>query len=115
MDFFKELRKFKIRFNEENVISIVTVYVPIYVRFIASLGLKFNFVNVTLESFPLDDVLVAFEKLVDETNEFGQSYFLKRDLLELHREDYGLKIEFTKAQKFIYDQLLKTISFLKRN
>lgn len=115
MVFFEELKKHKIRFNEENVISIVPDYIPIYVKFIASLGSKFNFADVSLESFPIDDVMLVFEKLIDETNEFGQNYFLKKELMELREENYGIKIKFTVAQRFIYDQLLKTIRFLGHN
>lgn len=116
MSFYKELRKHRIQFNQENVISNVSVFIPDHVKFVASLGWKFNFVHFSHESFPFDDVSIAFRKMLDETNEFGQNYFLKKELKEMCKNNFGVKIrDGSEAQKFIYDQFLKTISFMNLN
>lgn len=43
MNFFGNLKRLNIKFNHENVIVVTAVRIPLYVRFVASLGMKFNF------------------------------------------------------------------------
>lgn len=110
------LRTMQISFNPENVVCLTERTIPLSVKFTVSLGPKFGFVNFPGDLLNLEDFNVAFDKILDECNQFDQWFMLRKDMEELREEiKFGSVMEFSKAQKFIRQQADLAAMFLKAN
>lgn len=109
-----------ISYHDGNVICLTKAKVPLYVKFVASLGQKFNFTRRPHDPVPLNEFSLTFEKLLQETNQYGQKVMLERDLKQLYDEiknsARNLQVEdVTAAQHFIRQLYEKTKLFLREN
>lgn len=91
-----------------------------FVKFIASLGQKFNFSVRPHDPIPIRSFNVAFDKLLDKTNQYGQKLLLEKDLNEIHDElvDNSKNLgsaNVSPAQHFIRQLSEKTELFLQSN
>lgn len=115
-EFFKLMKEYHISFNPENVILLTKTCIPPYVTLIASLGWKYNFINNSDDTFPWEDLRISFEKILQETNEYGQNISAKREMQEMLTSNFNIKPrKKLSAQNFLYDQFLKASNFLKLN
>lgn len=114
--FRNKLRELDIVFNEENILCLTSKDIPISVKFIASFGPKFGIVNMNGDNLPFFKFEIAWEKILEESNEFGQNKLIKADFSIL-REDmkHNLSCKATKAQIFIRHQADLAERFLERN
>lgn len=114
------LKNLGISYSPENVVCLTENPIPVFVRFIASLGQKFSFSVRPHDPIPLRCFNMAFDKLLDKTNQYGQKLLLKKDLNNLQDEmmDNSKKLSpenVSPAQHFIRQLSEKTELFLRSN
>lgn len=87
-----------------------------FVKFIAGLGPKFNFINRPHDPVPFNDVFLSFEEVMNETNGFGEYQSVKHDL-DLLKTNFAndRRTNATQAQIFIRQLYERTRSFLHVN
>lgn len=107
-----------LKYLDNNVFVLGALDIPIYVRFTASLGLKFSFIpkdNELLDDAFLNDaVLICLDKIGDKISDYGSSVkfknFCKKEVWKC-----PIKFRGKKQQEFIRLQFDETRSFLNKN
>lgn len=113
----KNLEKFEIRFNEENVVILTKFKIPFYLKVIASFGPKFCYA-VLKNDVPQFEMFMCMAKVQNQCNDFAESYFTKKQLDALKDDLCDGTLEeqrFTYAQLYIRDLMLLSRRFLRIN
>lgn len=113
--FKQELKRLDIKFLKDNVFTIGDVKVPIYVKFVASLGPKFSFVPGKTENGCITESMwFTMSRIQDQINDCISEKTFKR----LCKDKFWMKEQqsnITRQQRFIRNQFDKSKKFLKAN
>lgn len=109
------MRYFKIHFNEEAVVVMSRRHVPVYVKFVASLGKAFNFCQ-PLNSSSAIDLFVSMDKILSGCDRYDQLHDVRHHFnLVKDRviNGQGRLFKPTKPQMYIQSLMMRTNEFLR--
>lgn len=114
---YEKLRNLHISFDPDDVIDITGLNIPLYVKFVASLGIKFGFPVLGNDCNYFNDLIDGLEKILNECNEYSQLECLKKDFELLYKEsvDDDCSSSYTYAQLFIKQIAQYVKVFVKKN
>lgn len=111
------LQRLNIQFSEENVIVLTKRKVPVYARFIASLGPRFNFAVLPNE-IPELEIFMSIEKIIDQCESYNEYFFTKIETDNLRNDVTKRSINeqsYTRAQLSIKELMTLTKAYLQKN
>lgn len=113
----ENLRRFNIKYNEENAIVKTESKIPIYVKVIASIGPKFCYA-VFKDEISQFDLFVCAESIQEKCLDPAEYYFTKKELGMLKNEVKSGQLpeqKYSFAQLYIKDLMIMTKRFLMKN
>lgn len=109
--FLTRIENLGLQFNANNVILLEDLDVPIYLKFVASLGKNFSYIPGTYD-ITEDSIFICLSKIEDTINEFGAYQIFKN--MKNEAKNFN-QTQPSKEQLFIAEQLKLSLKFLRQN
>lgn len=110
----KELERLNIVFNEDAVVVLTSMNVPIYVKFIASLGKNFNYFQHIGRDAAVN-TRISLDRIVNSCDIFEDAFVLKHEFNNLEKSiaDRVISDRPTEAQEYIRNLAMLTQQYMK--
>lgn len=110
----KELKRLKIMFNEDAVVLLTNAHVPVYVKFIASLGRNFNYFQ-AVDRDAAVNIRISMDKIIDRCDNFEDAFVLRHEFRSIERSvaDHTISDHPTEAQEYIWNLAVLTRKYMK--
>ncbi len=110
----KELKRLKITFNEDAVVLLTKTHVPVYVKFIASLGRNFNYC-LPVNRDAVINTRISMDKIMNLCDNFEDIFILKHEFRNIERSiaDRTISDHPTEAQEYIRNLATLTSAYMK--